>query len=1269
MAWVDLRPERIAELKKRNFEEFCADLIWVETCDRHRDARTSSPMPEDVTDGGRDVLLTVVNPAIESKQSYQQKHSVLPLTEDLPAGASRVEIAYSCKSGKNWLDLALDNLDPSKRKGTPRSVEVLLAGGYFKLCINQIARLDRKYKRNNDERTPEEHLAHAFWERMKEVDPNAPDPSSRIAIVDASTITRFLQGRRPEGFTDRWAEELGLLPLLRSLDEWRNAHRENRGSGPEPSFVEDAERSDRRAELASILLSEAADPGERIVWLYGAPGVGKSRLVLELLDGEKRLAERARIAWTHEEARDAINQLFDRYSSALLVVDDCSEGDVDGLEREFRRVTRNRPFTHLLLVIPAASPVDAPRAGHYAFSLTGLDERAILDLIAEISAHARDSEEVHTIARLSEGYPWFARLLSEELRALNHAPRTIEQAVDWALASHWEKTDEDARKKLRNLRARCLLAASVTREVDWDQLDPDGQDDLAKAVGVSSWSELHGAAKDCRARGILRSRLGWQFKYVTPLILEREIVRRMLGPGGPDPGGRRLATWARPHLSSFFERIEQLGLPRDTLEGMARAVLDDAEASRDWDSWHEHALVGARLDFLARHVPAAAGRVLRQRIEQSPIDELRMRTDVRRDIVFALASISERRYGFEDAEAALFRLARAENETFGNNATQVWANLFLAELNATQRSLRERLDVLEHRLGEPEAAARQVALGGLRALLRWQSFRLGTEGLDGPPIAPSAEDAYRGRVRGWELLAARCADPEPSVARAARQAAIKLLRSAVRTGVADEAGELLTKRLDSFDERERLELREVLTDLQSYEGLSLRASDDDGLGMLASRLEARTFRERLLDRVGSWASVRREEDTTAGDEALAREALSIGTPIRDHFSELYAEDNVRAGAFVRALGRLDVRSELYDDFEQRAMTPRGRWLLACYLAGRADTGQTAIVERALDELHRDEQGALAVAVILSLMGATDERLGWLEADVLARRLDEQALMMLRRRGWLEEVSDHALGSFTRALNAVGDAAHATVALVHLVDRFRRESVDSGWLFPQLERAFAELAGAEIDGGAWGAWQRAADILLTVNDVSRVAALACVALSGPHGPDVAWRVLRHCTERDAVTTWRAVASVLERGDEAARRLVLALRFHRKPFIWPYEEVLAWVGTDERRGLRVVWLTQPDEEAFAPLLHGLIRQFGHDSRVADEMIARFHSTDGLVSSLAERDAQRLERVRRWLVHGDPTVRAWVERLVDSLERSHERHAAHEEHEREELRPWAT
>jgi hypothetical protein len=126
------------------------------------------------------------------------------------------------------------------------------------------------------------------------------------------------------------------------------------------------------------------------------------------------------------------------------------------------------------------------------------------------------------------------------------------------------------------------------------------------------------------------------------------------------------------------------------------------------------------------------------------------------------------------------------------------------------------------------------------------------------------------------------------------------------------------------------------------------------------------------------------------------------------------------------------------------------------------------------------------------------------------------------------------------------------------------------------------------------------------------------------------------------------------------------FHRSSFEWPREEVLSWVDHDERRGRAVVALVPRGAKDLDPILRALIQRFGAHSSVANEIIARMHSTNGLVPSLAEHAARHLERAQRWLGDPDPAVRSFAKRLVESLEASHAAHAAEEEDER---RRWGT
>src|SRR5262245_30161830 len=130
--WQDLRAQDLSDLEGDEFEQFCVSLVSFEAFDRHVDPDIVPGAGKYVADGGRDSLLTVNRPPTLGKQQYQQQYHLKPLTEDPIADLAMTRTSYSCKSGKKWLDRALEEA----RHGAGRAVEVLAEGGYFKLLIN-----------------------------------------------------------------------------------------------------------------------------------------------------------------------------------------------------------------------------------------------------------------------------------------------------------------------------------------------------------------------------------------------------------------------------------------------------------------------------------------------------------------------------------------------------------------------------------------------------------------------------------------------------------------------------------------------------------------------------------------------------------------------------------------------------------------------------------------------------------------------------------------------------------------------------------------------------------------------------------------------------------------------------------------------------------------------------------------------------------------------------------------------------------------------------
>ncbi len=1267
--WSGLTPEHVKSLNDVDFELFCFELVQFEAFERHDEHDAHGPAGRFVGDGGRDILLTIRRTPTTAKQAYRHQHQLHPLTEDRVG-----RTVYSRKTG-DWFKLAMRDIE-QKRKTPSRAVEVLREGGYFKLFINQDGRLDGERKHGNTSRTPKEHLAHAFLKELKKLDPNVEDPADRIEIIDAHKLVRFLQARAPVGGNlIRWADQFRIRIHLDSLDEWGRFHAKDR---EDPPFVEDAIRSRESDEILRFLRDPITDPSLPVAWLIGPPGVGKTRLLIETLKRDRALAQRVRVAKNPDEAMDVLSKkehLLAHHPDVVLIVDDCPLLDAGRVVINFRTMAENAR-ARLIVVTPGGSELDKENAIERKWVLNPLGASSSKLLAANVLGINSQSGEVQDLVQLGQGYPWFITLLVREMMAEKRPPQDIREAVKIALASRSEVKEDDSLRlnELRLRRARCLLATSLTRRIDWDKLSESKKTNLVFAVGLKSWEELKETAVQCVQRGLLRRNLGWKYKYVTPLVVEREVIAWLFDPDGPGDGPRKINEFAKEYLVDFYETLGHLELPESLLAAIARhdfVALESVPLGPD--ALQQANMLGPRMEFIVRHAPEQAARELHRRVMNSSLEDLRAGKSERRSLVSCFDELAARRGLFALAEDALFKLGLAENEAYANNATHTWAVLFDPEMNVSYQSVEERIQLLLRRLNESEHNARLLALHGVKVVISAFGTRSVMVALDGerPETTPSA--AHHARVRVWYALAQRFDDVAIEVAMEAKRIATLNLRNAGWTGVGIEVLEIIAKHAHTFDDVERIKLREVLLEIRTYD-VSRGEDAPNALEQLEKRIAPISFREKFRQHVGTWRPARLRKDSKADeqiDNLLAREGLTDDAPIFNELDWLFSNDAVRSTVFARALGRQDEHASLFEALRARARstgdTRMPKVILARYVAGMGEAGRTLMVETMLRQLDRVQDEAEVVALATLEVGATDERLAWIEQALKEEKLGAWCIEELGRRNWLSNLDNQRFEQFVGTLLDHSSVPRALAAVEQLVHAAKERPNATESIKTLLLQALSYLTGVRLEIMPGHYWELAAKFLIRHGEAKRVAEYAVRLIAHAEGPkEYAWNALHAVAAHDPSAAWEAIASVLAENTPEAGHLILAFMFHRSSFVWPREDVLAWVGQDERRGRTVVSLVPRGVEELDPILRALVQRFGPRSSVANEIIARMHSTNGLVPSLAEHDARHLARTRTWLEDSDSSVREFAKRLVDSFADSHAYHAAIEEDER---RRWGT
>ena len=1235
VTWERLESEALADLDETEFEALCFSLVQYEAYQRHDRPKVHGPTPDKVQDGGRDILIDVRNPPLTKRAAFQQAHGVPPLSED-----DIGETAYSCKTGQTWLKSALKD---AKDRGQ-KMVDVLAAGGYVKLLINRTDALDKKNKKGQ---TPIEQLRAAYQERLGKATP--ADLGVKLDILNAHDLAEYLRNTHPQNLVARFGKKLGVVPTHSALtfDHWKKHHTEDRS---DPEFVWDATRTSIRDRLITSLSRGDRELDERVVWLIGPSGIGKTRLLIEVFEAASDLANDAAIYLHHADASDQIASLVTDRPNALIVVDDCPELQVRSLNVRFRAAAVGTNARLLLLTPTSSVAVDVGRIRH-TLDLKPLDDSSLGRLIADRLGRDEADPMTRSIARLCEGYPWFAELLCQEARRVARAPENMAKAVDWVLLPGGQDEDDD--RVRRDARARCLLAISLTARVDWDTLDEHRKAALAYAVGIRDFRELWDVAQGCLQRGLIRRQLGWHFKYVTPAILEREILKRLFGPDGP-PGTRHAIDQHSEWAERFYELLTSYDLDLDTMKAIAQPLVAGFKSAEGWDQFNAClGQGGQRLQIAARSFPAEIAEILWSRIEATSIETLRTAQVPRRPLVRALESIASRKQGFEAAERALFRLALAENETYGNNASTVWALLFHLTLNTTHRLPNDRLELLQSRLTSPSEGDRLLALSGLQMMLRPAPFRSIPRPQDGAWPRPSPTEVNEANGHAWRLLGPRLTDEAPDVAAKAWTIACESIRDAAHDHQR-VAFDVLADKIQQSSASERTRVRAALGNLRTFDGPDF-GEFEGPIATLEKLAEARTVSERLRGFLGSW-------DGPIGPDAqpiydrLARELLEEPTRIVEEIAWLRSSDAARALDFAPAFGRADAGRHVLDILGALKSSAIDGRLIASYALGWADTFGTEPVRDFASKLAL-ERPELAAYVLVTL-GPDDAVTTQLALWVRSGMLDEDAMSWLGWRGAFDGASIDSVLDLIDALDERRTMAGQAAALRILVARHPK--IATAAYVDRLQRLFS-VTSAEFAPGLYTVWRTAGRRLIELGRCHTVASRAIEGIVDGAKSDALWAILHEANGASEAAVWDVLKPVLEATNKSTARLLLAFEFHRQPFAWPTERVLEWVGDDEVRGRRLTKVIRPWEDPLHPVLVELIQRFGPAGSPARWIQSRLTGTDGVVSSYAEQDAKQLERSAAWAEHGSRAVREFAASLRQSLERQYAYHLAEEEDEK--------
>ncbi len=1039
------------------------------------------------------------------------------------------------------------------------------------------------------------------------------DDRQRIRVYDANKLARWAS-RFPSLAVSRLAGGPGSVAV--EYDRWAS------GRTHDTHWVADAEREAAIQQIRSQLSS----PGAIEVRVQGESGIGKTRLVMEALNSDEF---RSLVAYVYDEqsvGSELLTHLIEDGRVAILVVDECP------------------PERHIKLA------AKLPR-----------DPAVRLVTIGDIGAAANKSPVI----------------------AVSAMPEAKREEF---LKANYRQLGPEARRFISdhshgNMRWTIVLADRVIRLPDAQAADLIGRDDIQAFVAtilpegrdflfaaVLALLERVGWGRDKRVQLEVLARFAGasleQMENVGAALQQQGLLARQgrYRAVGPHPlavflaaeawrtQGERIVSELLPELDaemalSLFRRVADLGrfeparsvLPQLLSRDGPFASLEQIESSG----------LGRMLTQLAIVLPDEVALHLHELIEATTVDELRAQTQSRRDLVWTLEKLAWHRRTFATAANSLLRLALAENETFSNNATGTWVDLFGTMLPGTAATPSQRMDYLRQTADDPRPEARKLAIkGAAHALDTYETITVSGELQGGVLVEPRATPRTYGEAGEYRrsaisVLASLLNDVDSETAGAAEDALIKALHPLIGDQF---AGEFLAETLSGLTGPALQTLR---TEAEHILSLYERRKPEerlvvDRLEALLRRLPAPTRIEELqvLTHLRRWdlpdGELQSRIDAAVGSLTSDAERQSALGLLREDLPAAWELGH----AFATALGEDEsTLATLLAAFDANSSG------LVGYLHGLTASGHETAFDDFLDS-DSARQLNLRSQLAVAVRGPVTERarariFAWLHELPVAdgayilfgwqRNLSDDDVEAIID-DWLPRVSSqqdyNALVDWTNLLlhgqDGVPDRLHDRVLSMLMLRRQFPDVSRETWDWCRLANGLVEEHGVEL-----------ARLVLDLVDSNSLMIhedrdeAVLVAEGFRRHPQQLWNDL---AERFTPKSWRIRMEI--------GGWLLA--------VVPVEIIETWVGDDIGRARIVASIAPVGDEQPTPIARFLLGKFGEDDKVASSFWGQFVSGFWMGNE-SDRIAGQIEQLQGWRQRADEPlgVRAWARNMIQNLE----------------------
>lgn len=628
----------------------------------------------------------------------------------------------------------------------------------------------------------------------------------------------------------------------------------SRGDVNTPStFISDDERNTYIKTIREAIRNP--ENNSSVFRIIGLSGIGKTRLIFEAL---KDYDLKNRIVYAPSALEFRGSRIFDILQnneelSAILVIDDCSNFQHEELIRAFSQRGNNIFLITISYEFAKFSPptltLQVNPLGNDSIEKLLESENTNLPVIIK-----------RRLAEFADGYPRIAVLLAESYLSNSNSTDEFIRIDDDTLMNRLIAGRTDTTTTFFQINKNTLTSLSVFNKVGYDgELEKESK--WLSELFEIKWTDFREVVHEQRKRGIVQ---GQFFISVTPFMLRIYLLNNWWKING----------FTTKSFNEFIEsmpddlRIDLVqrfsdNIPYISNTGHGRKFVQEllSENGLYADSSFLDTQIGGNFFLrLTEADPYNSILCLKRIIGDWDKEKLHNFRTGRRDVVWALEKIAMFRDLFPEAARILLSLGEAENETYSNNASGVFASLFslgyghFANTGATPA---ERLPILQEAIESESRERRMLALKAINAGLEAGNFikSFGSEnlGLRRVPdlwMPKTWNEIYEGYENIWNLLSDKVdlleGDEKEEAIRILLHKARGLLKiPKVSTAVIKTIGSLIN---DNMIDK-KVALKELINILH-YESKNLPTEILEHITAMKDELTGHDFSSRLHRYVG-----------------------------------------------------------------------------------------------------------------------------------------------------------------------------------------------------------------------------------------------------------------------------------------------------------------------------------------------------------------------------------------------------------------------------------